>query len=103
MILKKFPDLVLDFVHPPGNSSGVVDGAAALLVTSPDYAKAHGLTPRARVLAPANMGDAPTLMLHAPAPAAPQVLPPPRPPPPAHDPFAATPPSPPDAEKPTPP
>src|SRR3546814_1275241 len=50
MILKKYPDLVLVFVHHPGNSSGVVDGAAAILVTSPDYAKAHGLTPRARVL-----------------------------------------------------
>src|SRR3546814_13511301 len=66
MILKKFPDLVLDFVHHPGNSSGVVDGAAAILVTSPDYAQARGLTPRPRVLATANMGDAPTLLLTAP-------------------------------------
>src|SRR3546814_20067163 len=74
MILKKFPDLVLDFVHHPGNSSGVVDGAAAILVTSPDYAKAHGLTPRARVLATANMGDDPTLMLNAPGPAARKVV-----------------------------
>src|SRR3546814_20311976 len=74
MILKKFPDLVLDFVHHPGNSSGVVDGAAAILVTSPDYAKAHGLTPRARVLATANMADDPTLMLNAPGPAARKVV-----------------------------
>src|SRR3546814_556523 len=74
MILKKFPDLVLDFVHHLGNSSGVVDGAAAILVTSPDYAKAHGLTPRARVLATANMGDDPTLMINAPGPAARNVV-----------------------------
>ena len=55
-------------------SSGVVDGAAALLLTSDDYAKAHGMKPRARVVAMANMGDSPTLMLNAPVPAAKKVL-----------------------------
>jgi acetyl-CoA C-acetyltransferase len=45
-----------------------------MLLASPDYAKAHGLKPRARVVAMANMGDSPTLMLNAPVPAARKVL-----------------------------
>ena len=57
-----------------GNSSGVVDGAAAVALASADYAKAHGLTPRARVVATSNLGDDPTLMLNAPVPAARKVL-----------------------------
>jgi acetyl-CoA C-acetyltransferase len=61
-------------VHHAGNSSGVVDGAAAILVASPTYAKAHGWKPRARVVATANMGDDPMLMLNAPVPAAKKVL-----------------------------
>ena len=52
----------------------MVDGSAAILLASPDYAKAHGLKPRARVVAMANMGDSPTLMLNAPVPAARKVL-----------------------------
>src|SRR5690606_6652527 len=48
LLLRKFPDLDLQFVHHAGNSSGVVDGAAALLLASPDYAKAQGWKPRAR-------------------------------------------------------
>ena len=56
------------------NSSGVVDGAAALLITSPEYAEKHGLKPRARIVAYANQGDDPTLMLNAPVPAAKKVL-----------------------------
>jgi acetyl-CoA C-acetyltransferase len=67
---KKFPDLDIKFIHHAGNSSGVVDGAAALLLASPEYARAHGLKPRARVVAMANLGDDPTLMLNAPVPAA---------------------------------
>ena len=47
LILQKYPDLEIDFVHHAGNSSGVVDGSAALLLASPNYAKAHGLKPRA--------------------------------------------------------
>ena len=50
------------------------DGAAAILMTSPDYAKANRLKPRARVVAMCNMGDSPTLMLNAPVPAAKKVL-----------------------------
>ena len=52
----------------------MVDGAAALLLSSPEYAKANGLKPRARIKALANMGDSPTLMLNAPVPAAKKVL-----------------------------
>jgi acetyl-CoA C-acetyltransferase len=74
LILQKYPDLNIDFMHHAGNSSGVVDGSAAILLASPSYARAHGLKPRARVVAMANMGDSPTLMLNAPVPAARKVL-----------------------------
>jgi acetyl-CoA C-acetyltransferase len=61
-------------VHHAGNSSGIVDGASALLLASPDYAKAHGLKPRARVVATATAGDEPIIMLTAPVPATRRVL-----------------------------
>jgi len=70
----KYPDLQFSGVHHAGNSSGVVDGAAAILITSKAYAEAHGLKPRARIVATANIGDCPTLMLNAPVPAARKVL-----------------------------
>lgn len=71
---RRYPDLTIEPVHHAGNSSGVVDGAAALLLSSAEYARAHGLTPRARIVATANVGDDPTLMLNAPVPAAKKVL-----------------------------
>ena len=74
LILQKYPDLKIQHIHHAGNSSGVVDGSAAVLLASPDYAKSHGLKPRARVVACANQGDCPTLMLNAPVPAARRVL-----------------------------
>jgi len=74
LITQKYPDLDINFVHHAGSSSGVVDGAAALLLASPDYAQKHGLKPRAKVVAMANMGDSPTLMLNAPVPAARKAL-----------------------------
>jgi acetyl-CoA C-acetyltransferase len=74
LINQKYPDLDIQHVHHAGNSSGVVDGSAAVLMASADYAKAHGLQARARVLATSNMGDDPTLMLNAPVPAARKVL-----------------------------
>ncbi|ETR78094.1 acetyl-CoA acetyltransferase [Afipia sp. P52-10] len=74
MILEKYPDLAINHIHHAGNSSGVVDGSAAVLLASPKYAKEHGLKPRARVVATANIGDSPTLMLNAPVPAARKVL-----------------------------
>ncbi|KTE44974.1 MULTISPECIES: acetyl-CoA C-acetyltransferase [unclassified Sphingopyxis] len=73
-IQRRYPDLEWEGVHHAGNSSGVVDGAAALLLTSKDYADKHGLKPRARIVAYANQGDDPTLMLNAPVPAAKKVL-----------------------------
>ena len=74
LINRVYPDLKIEHMHHAGNSSGVVDGAAAILLASPAYAAAHGLKPRARVIAMANMGDSPTLMLNAPVPAARKVL-----------------------------
>ena len=74
LIRQVYPDLKINHVHHAGNSSGVVDGAAAVLLASPDYAKKNGLKPRARVVATANVGDSPTLMLNAPVPAARKVL-----------------------------
>jgi acetyl-CoA C-acetyltransferase len=74
LINQKYPDLRIDHVHHAGNSSGVVDGAAAVLVTSKAYAEKNGLKPRARIVAMTNMGDCPTLMLNAPVPAARKVL-----------------------------
>ena len=74
LIRQVYPDVKFDFVHHAGNSSGVVDGAAAVLLASAGYAKKHGLKPRARVVATANIGDCPTLMLNAPVPAARKVL-----------------------------
>ena len=73
-INRRYPDLDIQHFHHAGNSSGVVDGAAAILITSPEYAKEHGLKPRARIVAYANQGDDPTLMLNAPVPAAKKVL-----------------------------
>ena len=74
LILQKYPDVKIQHIHHAGNSSGVVDGSAAVLLAAPDYAKSHGLKPRARVVACANQGDCPTLMLNAPVPAARRVL-----------------------------
>ena len=74
LINQKYPDLDIQHVHHAGNSSGVVDGAAALLLAGEDYARANGLEARARVVATANMGDDPTLMLNAPVPSARKVL-----------------------------
>jgi acetyl-CoA C-acetyltransferase len=59
----------VDHVHHAGNSSGVVDGASAVLLAAPDYAKAHGLTPRARIVMSAVAGAEPVIMLTAPGPA----------------------------------
>ena len=71
MCMRTYPQLDhVDHVHHAANSSGVVDGAAVLLVASSDYARANGLTPRARIRMTAVAGDEPVIMLTAPAPAA---------------------------------
>jgi len=74
LVRQQYPDLQIRHVHHAGNSSGVADGAAAVLLASPDYARAHGMKPRARIVALANVGDSPTLMLNAPVPATRKVL-----------------------------
>ena len=76
LILQKYPELEgkVNHVHHAGNSSGVVDGAAALLLASDEATKKNGWTPRARIVATANVGDCPSLMLNAPVPAAKKVL-----------------------------
>ncbi|HUN93332.1 MAG TPA: acetyl-CoA C-acetyltransferase [Burkholderiaceae bacterium] len=73
-IRRVYPDLRIEHRHHAGNSSGVVDGAGAVLLASPAYAARRGLKPRARVRAYANVGDCPTLMLNAPVPATRKVL-----------------------------
>ena len=74
LIKQAYPDLEIEYKHHAGNSSGVVDGSGAVLLASSDYAKAHGMKPRAKIRAMANMGDSPELMLNAPVPAAKKVL-----------------------------
>ena len=75
LIQQKYPEITeFNHIHHAGNSSGVVDGAAALLLASEAYMEKSGMRPRARIVATANMGDCPTLMLNAPVPAAEKVL-----------------------------
>ena len=74
MVAKKWPNLEIEHVHHAGSSSGVVDGAGALVLASPEYAKAHGLKPRAKITAMANMGHSPEYILNAPVEAAKKVL-----------------------------
>jgi acetyl-CoA C-acetyltransferase len=61
-------------VHTPGNSSGIVDGAAAVLIGSEIAGKQFGMKPRARIVATAVVGTDPTIMLTGPAPAARKAL-----------------------------
>ncbi len=70
LALMKYPQLArIDHVHTGGNSSGIVDGAALMLVGSEDRGRALGLVPRARIVSVAALGTEPTLMLAGPAPA----------------------------------
>ena len=64
----------IDHVHTGGNSSGIVDGAALVLVGSEAAGKSQGLTPRARVVATATTGTDPTIMLTGPTPATRKIL-----------------------------
>ncbi len=64
----------VDHVHHAGNSSGVVDGAAAVLIGTPSLGERLGLTPRARIVATAQTGSDPTLMLTGPIPATHRLL-----------------------------
>ncbi len=67
---KRYPQVEdLDHVHTAGNSSGIVDGASAVLLASERYVKQRGLVPRARIVATATCGAEPVIMLTAPVPA----------------------------------
>lgn len=73
--IQKYPQVErIEHVHTPGNSSGIVDGAAAVLIGSRKAAQALGLTPRARIRGFASIGTDPTIMLTGPAPSAEKVL-----------------------------
>jgi acetyl-CoA C-acetyltransferase len=73
--LQKYPEVeFIDHVHTGGNSSGIVDGSAAVLLGSAATGKALGLKPRARIRAFASIGTDPTIMLAGPAPSAEKVL-----------------------------
>ena len=62
--LMKYPHLErINHIHHAGNSSGIVDGAAAVLIGSSEFGEAHGLKPRARIRATAKIGTDPTIML----------------------------------------
>lgn len=71
VILGKYPELdQINHVHTPGNSSGIVDGASAVIIGSEKAGKDLGLTPRARIVATAVLATEPTIMLTGPGPAA---------------------------------
>ena len=71
----KYPHLErIEHVHHAGNSSGIVDGAAAVLIGSKAFGEAHGLKPRARIRATAKIGTDPTIMLTGPVPATERAL-----------------------------
>lgn len=73
--LQKYPEVgAVSHVHHAGNSSGIVDGAAVVLIASEQAVKEQGLKPRAKVLATALVGADPTIMLTGPAPAARKAL-----------------------------
>jgi len=73
--LTRYPQVErIHHVHHAGNSSGLVDGAAAMLIGSEAAGKAHGFTPRARIVAAALSGADPTIMLTGPMPAARKAL-----------------------------
>jgi len=71
---RRYPDVDIQPIHHVGLSSGVVDGAAAVLLASGAYARKMGWKLRAKIVASANVGDDPTLMLNAPVPAVRKVL-----------------------------
>ncbi|TXH97375.1 MAG: acetyl-CoA C-acetyltransferase [Pseudorhodobacter sp.] len=73
--LMKYPHLErIEHIHHAGNSSGIVDGAAAVLIGNAEFGKAHGLKPRARIKATAKIGTDPTIMLTGPVPVTEKIL-----------------------------
>ncbi|RZW11741.1 MAG: acetyl-CoA C-acetyltransferase [Rhodobacteraceae bacterium] len=73
--LMKYPHLErINHIHHAGNSSGIVDGAAAVLVGSKEFGEINGLKPRARIRATAKIGTDPTIMLTGPVPVTEKIL-----------------------------
>ena len=73
--MMKYPHLAqINHIHHAGNSSGIVDGAAAVLIGNAEFGKAHGLKPRARIRATAKIGTDPTIMLTGPVPVTHKIL-----------------------------
>ncbi|KCV82062.1 acetyl-CoA acetyltransferase [Actibacterium atlanticum] len=73
--LMKYPHLErIEHIHHAGNSSGIVDGAAGVLIGNKEFGEAHGLKPRARIRATAKIGTDPTIMLTGPVPVTEKIL-----------------------------
>ncbi|NDW52998.1 acetyl-CoA C-acetyltransferase [Aliiroseovarius sp. PrR006] len=73
--LLKYPHLEkINHVHHAGNSSGIADGSAAILIGNKEFGERHGLKPRARIKATSKVGTDPTIMLTGPVPATERVL-----------------------------
>jgi len=73
--LMKYPHLeAINHIHHAGNSSGIVDGSAAVLIGNKAFGEKYGLTPRARIKATAKIGTDPTIMLTGPVPATHKIL-----------------------------
>ncbi len=71
----KYPELErVNHIHHAGNSSGIVDGSAAILIGSKEFGEKNGLKPRARIRATANIGTEPTIMLTGPVPVTERIL-----------------------------
>ena len=71
----KYPHLShIEHIHHAGNSSGIVDGAGAVLIGNAEFGKAYGLKPRARIRATAKIGTDPTIMLTGPVPVTEKIL-----------------------------
>lgn len=75
LALMKYPHLEkIEHIHHAGNSSGIVDGAAAILIGSKEFGEKFGLTPRARIRQTAKIGTDPTIMLTGPVPVTEKIL-----------------------------
>ena len=73
--LMKYPHLEkINHIHHAGNSSGIVDGAAGVLIGNKEFGEKWGLTPRARIKATAKIGTDPTIMLTGPVPVTEKIL-----------------------------
>lgn len=73
--LLKYPHLErINHIHHAGNSSGIVDGAAAILIGNKAYGEKHGVKPRARIRSTAKIGTDPTIMLTGPVPVTEKIM-----------------------------